>query len=106
MKTRVAAIIVLLGLAAGINAEGVTVSYVDGSVSVRRGGTWVELAAGDSVPADARVRLADAAHLELDARGVKVVLTRAGTYSLASVLSTRHAMDAAGVGTSLQAALA
>ena len=106
MRTSAAVIIFCLALATGIGAQGVKVSYVDGSASVRRAAAWVDLAVGDPVPANATLRLGESAHLELSAQGAKVILTRAGTYSLGPILSARRAMDAAGVGPSLRAALA
>ncbi len=106
MRTSAAVIIFCLALATGISAQGVRVSYVDGSASMRRGAAWVDLAVGDPVPTNATLRLGESAHLELSAQGAKVILTRTGTYSLGPILSARRAMDAAGVGPSLRAALA
>ena len=86
-------------------AETVDVSYVEGNVMIRQGSAWAPVSAGDTVGSGASLRLGEAASVELHAQGQKIVLSRAGTYSLGRILSARKAMDAAGVGSSLQAAL-
>jgi hypothetical protein len=94
-----------LFLAAAAHAQDVSIAYVEGSVLVGRGAGWGDAAVGDSVAADGRLRLGADGYAELQAAGnrnaPRIVLSKTGTYSVASLLSTRRTMDAARVGPSL-----
>lgn len=57
------------------------------------------------MPANATIKIGEAASVELHARGVKIFLSREGTYSLGPIFATRRAMDASGATVSLKATL-
>ena len=96
MRKRAWIFLLIIISAVSAAAQNVNVSYMEGSAMVRHGAAWVPLSTGETVSSSASVRLEEAAYVELNAQGKKVILSRAGTYSLREILSARTAMDAAG----------
>lgn len=91
--------------ACGAIAQGMSVSYLEGEAAIRSGSSWVELSIGDTVSAEASVRLGQGAYVELKLMGANIVLSEKGTYSMRDVLSSRRAFRSAGVGKAVSATL-
>jgi tetratricopeptide (TPR) repeat protein len=70
---------------AGAAAQAFSVSYLDGSVDLKTAKGWKALAIGDTVPADASVRLSQSASLELQRGKTRITLLKDGTYEMAAV---------------------
>ncbi|HVO39986.1 MAG TPA: hypothetical protein VMV03_13230 [Spirochaetia bacterium] len=104
MNRRVVLFLFPLLVAAAAYAQDISVAYVEGQVLVSRGAGWADASVGESLAADARLRLGAEGYLELQTASrsaPRIILSKAGTYSVASLLSTRRTMDAARVGPSL-----
>ena len=80
--------IVLLMLIATIPlvAEDLLVEYVEGTLELKEGSSWVELYIGDIVPENGVIRLSDNGFAELSTRNVTVTLSDDGTYETRSLL--------------------
>ena len=70
---------------AGVSAQALSVSYLDGSVDLKTAKGWKALAIGDNVAIDASVRLSQNASLELQRGKVRITLLKDGTYEMAAV---------------------
>lgn len=105
MNRRAMLLLFPLLLAAAAYGQEVSIAYAEGQVLVSRGKGWADAAVGQELAADARLRLGAEGYLELQAAGSRtaprIILSKAGTYSVASLLSTRRTMDDARVGPSL-----
>ena len=86
--------------------SGVTVDYLDGAASQRVKSSWVALAIGVTLPADASVKLEDHSLLQLKAAGATITLVQPGTYALKELVASRASLRAAGAGTAVAAAFA
>jgi tetratricopeptide (TPR) repeat protein len=104
------ALIVLFALAslawaaAPLGAQGLTVEYVEGTVSLHAASGWITLAVGDGVAVDAQVRLNKLSLVQLKGGGATVTLSQAGTYGMAGVLAARASLRAAGAPTAVASA--
>ncbi len=101
MKHLTLVMLLALALCASAYAQDLRVQYLDGLVELQTGAAWRELAAGDSVPASAVLRLDDGAIAELAGGGMTLRLTRRGTYDLASLATASAQSKSAGLGTFL-----
>lgn len=80
-------------------AQAVTVLYLEGTVSQRAGEAWTPVAIGDTLAADARVRLEKLALVQLKVAGssvASITLTQPGTYGLATVLASSASLRSTG----------
>jgi tetratricopeptide (TPR) repeat protein len=87
-------------------APSLTVSYLEGAAWQSSASSWRDLAIGDAVAADGRVRLDAGACLQLNGNGPDIVLTQKGTYVIADLLAVRKRVDAAGSGRSVITSIA
>jgi hypothetical protein len=94
----------LAGAAAPIGAQGLTVHYLEGSVSLHADSGWAALAVGDTVPADGQVRLDKRSLVQLKGRGATITLSQAGTYGISGILAARASLRAAGAPAAVAAA--
>ncbi len=79
-----------------VSGQAVTVQFADG-LEVQRGSAWLDVDAGDDLPADATVRLSAGGYAEI-ARGDRVVtLSRAGTYRLPDLLQAAGTASSWGI---------
>jgi hypothetical protein len=105
MNRRAVLFLFPLLVAAAAYGQDLSIAYAEGQVLVSRGKGWADASVGQNLAADARLRLGTEAYLELQTAGnrnaPRIILSRAGTYSIASLLSTRRTMEAARVGPSL-----
>lgn len=90
--------LVLAGFAGIANSQDILVEFVDGYVEYQADGEWVDVFIGDMIPQAAAIRLDDQSWVELRGAGDSVLLSRAGTYQLDSVLQTTRRNQSAGVG--------
>jgi len=95
----------LLAGAVAAGAQGLRVSYLEGSTEVRDGSSWRLLSIGDSVPQSATVRLGAKSCVRLKGTGVEVVLTRPGTYVVKDIFAARKALSSGYTGSLLRRAL-
>jgi len=78
--------LLLFFAASAVVAQEVSVDYLDGRLSIEAGTEWTDLFMGAKVPASARLLLGEASVAELDAGGLRILLSRAGAIDLADVL--------------------
>ncbi len=69
-----------------VSAVDLTVEYIDGFLDVRDGDTWVEVFVGDVVDEDAVIRLDADSIAELNAPGIKLMLTKPGIYAVSDLV--------------------
>jgi len=92
--------------AAALSAQALSVAYVQGSVQANDGSGWSEVSIGDTIPGGATVRLGDGSYVEMTASGVDITLSQAGSYPVASLLSTSRRMGGTATSAVLTTALA
>ena len=81
----ISALVCILLAAAGF-AQGLSVSYLEGSVEQLSGSNWTPVQIGDQVAGNASLRLARDAYVEISAPNGLVKLSKAGTYMLSDVV--------------------
>jgi tetratricopeptide (TPR) repeat protein len=81
----------ILGLfllaALGAAAQDLRVEYTEGLVELASGGSWKELAPGDRLPANARIRLTKDAFLELAQGSARIAVSQPGVYLAADLVA-------------------
>jgi tetratricopeptide (TPR) repeat protein len=84
---RAAGIILLILITAmPLVAEDLLVEYLEGTLEVKEGSSWLELYIGDMVAENSLIRLSDNGFAELSSRNVTVTLSDDGTYNTQSLL--------------------
>ncbi len=82
-------------------AQALTVTYLDGTVTVQSAKGWRVLDIGSTVPANGHIRVRDGGTVEL-ARGARhISIIRDGDYAVADLLASSAKPGEAGVGVSL-----
>jgi tetratricopeptide (TPR) repeat protein len=89
---------VCISVLQALNAEQLTVSYVDGFLFLKSGSSWEELLIGDSVPDTATVKLDAQSQAELTSKTAKLLLTKAGTYQLQTLMKSARDVKQSGLG--------
>ncbi|MGA2641617.1 MAG: hypothetical protein ABSG21_12030 [Spirochaetia bacterium] len=89
-----------------IAAPALSVSYAEGSACLRSGSSWQALSIGDSVPAEAIIRLDDGASVQLKGMGADIWLAQKGTYAVHDLLAARQKIGSPTIGNVLSASLA
>lgn len=97
-KKMYVAILVALVVVMGVAAQDVLVEYVEGTVELQGARGWSELFIGDSVPGSGTVRIGADGMVELRGTERTVLLARAGTYDLSTILSAAQSGSNTGVG--------
>lgn len=89
----------IFAVCASVQAQDYRVQYLEGLVEVQKGAAWHQVAAGDTVPATALLRLDDGAIAELDSGGAgqTLRLTRRGTYELARLSAASAQTQSVGI---------
>lgn len=105
MKRTLISMVVLVLAAVAVGAQNLTISYVEGHVELQRGQSWQELNIGDSIPANATVRLGADSYLEIAGGAQTISLSQSGSYAVNRLLSDSRQMSSAGVGSALSARL-
>jgi hypothetical protein len=85
MKTWILGLFLLAAL--GAAAQDLQVAYTEGLVELAAGGTWKELAPGDRVPANARIRLSEEGFVELSQGATRLSVSQPGVYLVADLVS-------------------
>jgi tetratricopeptide (TPR) repeat protein len=80
----------------GLDAQTLTVSYVDGHVQLQTASGLSTLSIGDSVPREGTLRVADASYVELAGQGLTIVCSQPGAYSVQALLSASKSIGATG----------
>lgn len=91
----------LLAIAGAGFAQAFVVSYLDGVVDVQIAKGWKALAIGDSLPADATVRISQNGSLELQRGKTKITLLKDGVYDMAVLSKSADKAGAGGVGSAI-----
>ncbi len=104
MKKTVAGLVLFLVLVAAAGAQSMKVGYLDGRAQVKNGASWTDLVAGDTVAADATIKVADGSIVQLTASGVEVTVARPGTYAVKDLVAARRS-SAPSLGAALVGAL-
>jgi hypothetical protein len=83
-------ILIVVFSAAGAWAQtksaGLSVDYLDGTVELKSGSSWIALNIGDSVPADATIRVTKGSSIELSRGATTVSFLLPGSYFVADAL--------------------
>jgi len=81
----------ILGLfllaALGVAAQDLRVAYTEGLVELAAGGSWKELAPGDRLPANARIRLSEDGFVELTQGATRLSVSQPGLYLVADLVA-------------------
>jgi hypothetical protein len=86
MKTVAALCLLVVAAAFPLTAQEFQLEYLEGTLEMQDGGTWVELFIGDSVPQGSVIRLGDNGFAQLSAGGVTVNLGEDGSYDTDALL--------------------
>lgn len=86
MKQAAAVILLILIAAIPLVAEDLLVEYVEGTLEIKEGSSWIELYIGDMVPETSLIRLSDNGFTELSTPTVTITLSDDGTYDARSLL--------------------
>ena len=85
-------------LAVALHAQAATVMYVDGDAAVKVGSGWRALEAGDSLDADATIRLESSTGLEIGVGTTRIVLSTPGVYEMSALVPTAKKNAEMGLG--------
>ncbi len=88
----------VLVFAASAFAQSYSVTYSDGVVELKTTTGWTALSIGDSVPANASVRVSQTGSLELTRAKAKITILKDGTYDVAALASASQKSGAGGIG--------
>jgi tetratricopeptide (TPR) repeat protein len=100
-KTGGIVLILAFLLAASAFAQSYSVTYSDGTVEIKTSNGWSALSIGDSVPADASVRVSGSGSLELTRGKARITILRDGTYDIASLARSSEKGGTGGVGANI-----
>jgi len=95
-----------LVLTAGIGAQALSVTYVDGMAELKAAEVWKALSIGDKVPADGTVRISQGGSLELLRGTLKITILKDGVYDIAALAKATDKSGAGGIGSVLSQKLA
>jgi hypothetical protein len=98
MKRAATTILLILIAAIPLAAEDLLVEYVQGTLEIREGSSWIELYIGDTVPETSMIRLSDDGFAELSTRTVTLTLSNDGTYDTRSLLRSGRKLASWGIG--------
>jgi hypothetical protein len=85
--------------AARVEAQSLTVQYMEGNAAQRTTGAWTSLSIGDQLSLDASVKLERLALVQLKSPGssiASITLTQPGTYALRTVVAAGASLRSAG----------
>lgn len=94
----ISTVMLLVPIIGALYAQSVLIEYVEGVVDVRDGDSWLEVRIGDTVAADATLRLGTEGLIELHAAGSTFLLSEAGSYDLGSIIQTAQRNESVGIG--------
>jgi tetratricopeptide (TPR) repeat protein len=89
---------ILLLAAVGAAAQELRVEYTEGLVELAAGGGWKELAPGDRLTTNARIRLAEDGFVELAQGATHLSVSQAGTYLVGDLLASSKKVASWGIG--------
>lgn len=106
MKRLFVALGLMFGVLFVVGAQSLTANYVQGPVSIQSGASWADLFIGDTVAANAVIRLGDNAYAEISNGSVTIKLTKAGTYAMKDLFARSQAVQTAGLNNLLASRIA
>jgi hypothetical protein len=86
-------------------AQGLTVTYLDGTLEVQTAKGWRPLDVGSTISADARIRVSDSATVELRRGAQHISIIQDGEYAISDLLSGSSRVKSRGMGVSLASKL-
>jgi Anaphase-promoting complex, cyclosome, subunit 3 len=86
-------------------AQGLTVTYLDGTLEVQTSKGWRPLDVGSTISADARIRVSDSATVELRRGAQHISIIQDGEYAISDLLSGSSRVKSRGMGVSLASKL-
>jgi hypothetical protein len=107
MRTRTLLALVLLAVFSGAAfAQGFSVDYVEGTVELKipkdkAGKEWKILSIGDTLPADANLRVAAGSSIELTRTRLRITILKPGTYLLADLAKAKEKSAGTGIGSTI-----
>ena len=87
LKSLSALVVLLFGTAFNLNAQQLSVAYLEGEVEMQSGVKWVQLSIGDEIPADSKLRLGEGSYIELRGASASFSFSQPGTYSLRELIN-------------------
>ena len=96
MKKRIVLIIIVVLMASPLFSLDIIADYVDGYLDVKEGSSWYEVYIGDSIAADAVVKLDTDSYAELSYGSETIKLSRPGVYELAKLISSKQEVASTG----------
>lgn len=105
-KRALSALVLALVLVAGAFAQGFSVDYVDGLVELKipkdkAGKEWKALGIGDSVAANASLRVSSASSIELTRAKLRITILKPGTYMLTDLSRAKEKTAGTGIGSTI-----
>jgi tetratricopeptide (TPR) repeat protein len=91
-------LILFLSLSAALTSQEILVEYVEGVVDLRSGSEWQEVFIGDTIPADATLRIGATGMVELRGADKTYLLAQPGTFQLASIIAASNRHEQVGAG--------
>ncbi len=87
MKKTVVLVILLVMIFIPVFALEVTVTYVDGDMTVQENSSWYDVFSGDVLEGNGTVKIGPNSVAELEIAGGKIILNKPGTYKIAELVS-------------------
>jgi tetratricopeptide (TPR) repeat protein len=97
IKRSTLCLLMILCAGAAIYGQDLILEYTDGFLELKEGSGWQELMIGDSVPADAVVRLSDGI-AEFSSGGRRIILNQDGVFMLQDLLEASGEVASWGIG--------
>lgn len=96
-KACIVGMLLLLFATSGLFSADLTVEYVEGYLDLRNEAEWDELFIGDTIQDDATIRLDEDSVAELSGRGIKLTLTKPGTYAISELIEATNRQKSVGL---------
>jgi tetratricopeptide (TPR) repeat protein len=101
MKWKLIAAALIVSATALAGAQSFSADYVQGQVDLQQTGGWYGIAIGDSIPADATIRLGSNSYAELSDGLVTLKLAQPGVYRIPALVKGSADNNSAGLGSIL-----
>jgi tetratricopeptide (TPR) repeat protein len=97
MKQGIFFLIIIFLLGGILGAETLYVEYLEGTLEIKKGKSWIELFTDDMINADAVIRLSPKSLVELTGENTSITLMKEGVYQLADLIKETETMDSYGL---------
>ncbi len=87
MKKTVVLVILLVMIFIPVFGQDITVTYVDGDMTVQENNSWYDVFSGDVLEGNSTVKVGPGSVAEFEIAGSKIILNKPGTYKMAELVS-------------------